>query len=165
MSRTYGWTGQIRQGLWKCKKCSHWNYYRTATLRIDSTCSRPQCDYRARVVLDRVPRAGGRPRQVSIHEYPSYRPPSTIRREQRDRNRFERRNREVVETLDAKMDRGVFRTAGELQDAFDERDLERHGGIFRFRARPERPRHPIHGNSRLEMTRVRGTNEGEDESE
>lgn len=38
MAKNYGWTGRVRHGLWRCKKCEHWNYYRTHTLRIDSSC-------------------------------------------------------------------------------------------------------------------------------
>lgn len=153
MSKNYGWTGSIRHGLWRCKKCKHWNYYRTATLRIDSHCRAQGCDYRARVVLDRTPRSGGRPRQVQINEYPSYRPPSSIKIEQRERNTYTRRHREQAERMKLKMDRGVFHTATEIQEAMDAVDLDRHGGTFRMEARPGLKRHPDLGYSRWKFIR------------
>ena len=97
-----------------------------------------------------------------IHEYPSYRPPRTIRREQKERNRWERRSREMWERMDAKLDRGTFHSGSKIQLAFDERDLKRHGGVFRFRARPDLKRHPDFGGSRLEYERA---DKEEDESE
>ena len=157
MAKNYGWTGRVRHGLWRCKKCEHWNYYRTHTLRIDSSCYAQGCDYRARVVLDREDRRGGRPRQVVIREYPHYRPPETVKIEQRMRNTYARRHREIREHLEAGMDRGTFNTGAELQTAIDERDLARHGARFRLRARTDLKRHPSLGDSRLEMQRPDGT--------
>lgn len=129
----YGWTGRVRHGLYKCK-CGHWNYYRTITERIDKRCNAQGCAYRARVVLDRTngSRRGGRPRTVTVHEYPAYRPPKSIKSEQRERNRFDRQKREQSERMDLRLDRGVFHTAGEIQAAQDAVDVERHGGIFRL---------------------------------
>jgi len=148
MMTHYGWTGNLRHGLWRCG-CEHWNYYRTLTLRIDSYCNAQGCSYRARVVLDRQGRKGGRPRQVIIHEYPNYRPATSIRIEQKERNRYRRQNREQGERMALKMDRGVFHSAKELQTAQDNADLERHGGIFRLVARPDLKRHPETGDSRI----------------
>ena len=165
MAKDYGWTGRVRHGLWECK-CGHWNYYRTITLRIDSVCNNQGCDYRARVVLDREDRKGGRPRQVRVREYPAYRPPATVKIEQRQRNRYARRNREQAERIELKQDRGVFLTASELQELQDAADLERHGGIFRLRARPELKRHPDLGESRLDLIRPlskKGANNGEND--
>ena len=165
MSRDYGWTGSIRHGLWRCK-CRHWNYYRTGTLRIDSRCRSQGCEYRARVVLDRTPRRGGRERQVLVHQYPSYRPPRSIKSEQRERNRFNRRNRELHERMKLPElgDRGVFHTAAALQAAQDEDDLQRTGGTWRFRARPDLKRHPEHGGSRLER-QEQGANNDENDAQ
>ena len=126
MSR-YGWTGRIRHGLYRCK-CGHWNYYRTATERIDKRCNAQGCDYRARVVLDRTPRRGGRLRTVEVREYPPHRPPTTIKSEQRARNRHARQRREQGERMDLRIDRGVFHTASEIQAAQDAADVDRHGG-------------------------------------
>ncbi|HIB69262.1 MAG TPA: hypothetical protein EYO33_30310 [Phycisphaerales bacterium] len=157
MSRHYGWTGRVRHGLWKCKRCEHWNYYRTHTLRIDSRCRGQGCEYRARVVLDREDRKGGRLRQVIVTEYPHYRPPETVKIEQRMRNTYARRHREIAEHLEAGFDRGTFTTATDLQKAVDVRDLARHGVLFRLRAREDLKRHPSLGQSRLEMQREDGT--------
>jgi len=157
MSKDYGWTGSIRHGLWRCK-CRHWNYYRTATLRIDCRCRAQGCEYRARVVLDRTPRRGGRPRQVVVHEYPSYRPPRSIKIEQRQRNIFSRRNREMWERMRTPElgDRGVFHTAAEVQAAQDAADIKRHGGTFRLESGTGRTalhgRHPELGESRMKLT-------------
>jgi len=152
MTRSYGWTGQLRHGLWECK-CGHWNYYRTITLRIDSNCNAQGCSYRARVVLDRSERSGGRPRQVIVKEYPHYRPPRTVKQEQYARNVHRRRSREIGERLAIKKDRGVFMTAGDLQEAQDRADLERHGGVFRLEHRPDLKRHPDLGGSRMKLIR------------
>jgi hypothetical protein len=157
MAKDYGWTGRVRHGLWQCKTCGHWNYYRTHTLRLDSKCYAQGCTYRARVVLDREDRKGGRPRQVVVKEYPHYRPPATVKTEQRMRNTYRRRHREIREHLEAGFDRGTFTTAAELQDAIDDADVERHGVRFRLRARPDLKRHPSLGGSRLEMQRPDGT--------
>jgi len=157
MSKNYGWTGEVRHGLWRCV-CKHWNYYRTGTIRIDSRCRAQGCNYRARVVLDRSRQRGGRPRQVVVHEYPSYRPPRSIKSEQRERNRFSRRNREMHERMRTPElgDRGVFHTASEIQAAQDAADLKRHGGTFRLedgKGRTARHgRHPELGDSRMKLT-------------
>lgn len=156
MAKDYGWTGRVRHGLWRCG-CGHWNYYRIHTIRIDSRCRAQGCTYRARVVLDREDRKGGRPRQVVIREYPAYRPPSTVKTEQRERNTYARRHREIREHLEAGFDRGTFHTASTLQDAIDEKDLARHGARFRLRPRHDLKRHPHWGESRLEMQREDGT--------
>lgn len=161
MAKNYGWTGMLRHGLWKCG-CGHWNYYRTVTLRIDSHCNNQGCSYRARVVLDREERKGGRPRQVVVHEYPNYRPPRTVKQEQRERNRWERRGRELFERMDIKKDRGVFMKASELQDAQDVRDLKISGGIWRLKARPDLKRHPSLGDSRLTLNK-KGANNSEND--
>lgn len=150
MAKHYGWTGQLRHGLWKCARCNHWNYYRTHSIRIDSRCYAQGCDYRARVVLDREDRKGGRPRQVVVKEYPSYRPPSTVKQEQRARNIWQRRNHEQATRMGLKLDLGVFHKASEIQAAIDEADLDRHGRIFRLVAHPEWKRHPFLGQSRLD---------------
>lgn len=163
MARDYGWTGAIKHGLWRCK-CDHWNYYRTATLRIDSFCKNQGCGYRARVVLERVPRRGGRPRQVIIYEYPAYRPPRTIKQEQRERNRYNRRNREMHERMATPEmgDRGTFHTAREIQAAQDTADIERHGGTFRLEPHPNGIRHPVTGDSRTRLNRKRANNDEND---
>ena len=152
MAKHYGWTGLLRHGLWRCG-CGHFNYFRTSTLRIDSRCNAQGCCYRARVVLDREDRKGGRPRQVVVQEYPSYRPPSTIKTEQRQRNRHSRRGREIYERREIKKDRGVFMPASELQEAQDKADLERSGGVWRLAVRPDLKRHPFLGDSRLTLIR------------
>ena len=126
MSKNYGWTGQLRHGLWKCARCNHWNYYRTHSIRIDSRCYAQGCEYRARVVLDREDRKGGRPRQVVVKEYPAYRPPSTVKQEQRARNIWQRRNHEQATRMGLKLDLGVFHKASTIQQAIDEADLDRH---------------------------------------
>jgi len=153
MAKDYGWTGLLRHGLWSCCKCKHWNYYRTVTLRIDSNCNSQGCDYRARIVLDRSERKGGRPRQCIVKEYPAYRPPGTVKSEQRERNRHSRRERELFERMEIKTDRGVFMTGTDLQEAQDKADLKRHGGVFRLKGRPEWKRHPHTGGSRVELIR------------
>jgi len=133
----YGWTGRLRHGLWLCK-CDHWNYYRTLTLRIDAYCHRQGCGYRARVVLDRQHRKGGRDRKVVVNEYPNYRPAASIRIEQKERNRYQRQKLEQSERMLLKLDRGEFHTAKVLQEAIDEAERERHGVIFRLKLRKNR---------------------------
>ena len=160
MSR-YGWTGRIRHGLYRCK-CGHWNYYRTATERIDKRCNAQGCDYRARVVLDRTPRRGGRLRTADVREYPPHRPPITIKSEQKARNRHARQAREQRERMDMRIDRGVFHTAAEIQDAQDAVDRERHGGTFRLIDRRDLKRHPFLGDSRLELNRERANSSEND---
>ena len=158
MSRTYGWTGRIRHGIWLCPKCEHHNYYRTATIRLDSLCRAQGCTYRARVVLDRVDnemgvRGRGRPRQVIIREYPPRRPPATIRREVKARNQYRRREYERRKAAAMQLDLTAFQTASDIQDAQDAHDLKRHGSTFRLIARPDLKRHPFTGGSRMQPTR------------
>lgn len=162
MTRTYGWTGRIRHGIWLCPKCDHHNYYRTATLRLDSKCRAQGCEYRARVVLDRVVRAGGRPRQVVIRDYPPHRPPASIQREVRSRNMFRRREAERRKSAAMQLDLTTFQTASDIQDAQDAHDLKRHGSTFRLVARPDLLRHPFLGRSRMQPTRQPRSQEEEE---
>jgi len=158
------WTGRLRHGLWQCNRCLFWWYWRTASTRLDSTCRK--CTYRARCVLDRRG-AGGRHRQIRITEYPAYRPPATIRIEQKRRNLITRaghRNRQVDEHTGLNLD--AFTNAGDRQRAKDEHDIARHGCIFRLEPRPmghggERWRDPHDdglGDSRWRLIKV-GTRE------
>jgi len=174
MSKNYGWTGQIRHGLWRCRSCQHWNYFRTATLRLDGSCRAQGCSYRARAVLDRAPRRGGRLRQIEILEYPAYRPPATIRQELRNRNRFERERRAAIDREEHPgIEAGRFNTAGEILAARDRHDLARHGGIFRLEPNPiadpetgERWIRPHTGTSRIRFIRdPKEIEEGGDEAE
>lgn len=170
MSRSYGWTGRIRHGIWLCPKCSHHNYYRTATIRLDAHCRAQGCEYRARVVLDRLDdkmgvKSRGRPRQVIIREYPPHRPPDTIRQEVRARNQFQRRQYERRKAAGLQLDLTTFQKASDLQNAQDNHDLKRHGTTFRLVARPDLKRHPFTGNSRMQPTRrkdPRGSNQEEE---
>ena len=162
MSRTYGWTGRIRQGLWQCPKCQHHNYYRTGTLRLDSVCRSQGCRYRARVVLDRVDdefgiRARGRPRQVVVREYPAYRPPHTIQAEQRERNSYARRQRQRSRSATLQLDLNTFQTGSDILAAIDANDLKIHGTTFRLVARHDlKGHHPNTGASRMQPTRRLG---------
>ncbi len=76
----------MRHGLWKCNRCGfHWYWsVRDHTAKLDRKC--PKDRHRIQAVLDRKPGNRGRPRTDGILEYPSYRPPETIYREQKKRN-------------------------------------------------------------------------------
>lgn len=76
-----------RHGLWCCRVCEfHWYWsLDEATLKLDRKC--PKDGHRIQATLDRRPGNRGRPRTDPILEYPSYRPESTIRTEQKARNR------------------------------------------------------------------------------
>jgi len=80
-------------------------------------------------------------------------PPSTVKTEQRERNRHARRGREQYERRDIKKDRGVFMSASDLQEAQDKVDLVRCGGVWRLAVRPDLKRHPFLGESRLTLIR------------
>jgi len=124
------WVGRLRHGLWQCNRCLFWWYWRTGSTRLDSSCRK--CGYRARCVLDRRLK-GGRRRQIRITEYPAYRPPATIRIEQKRRNLITRAGiKRNVEADHADINLDVFTTAGDRLRAKDQRDIERHGCIFRF---------------------------------
>lgn len=76
-----------RHGLWCCRGCGfHWYWsVDELTLKLDRKC--PKDGHRIQATLDRRPGNRGRPRTDPIIEYPSYRPESTIRSEQKARNR------------------------------------------------------------------------------
>lgn len=161
MTRSYGWTGRLRHGLWQCPKCHHHNYFRTATIRLDSICRAQGCSYRARCVLDRLDdefgiRSRGRPRQVIIREYPPHRPPSTIQTEMRERNSFARRMKGRMRSAELKLDLSKFQKGSTILKAIDEADIERHGTTFRLIARPDLKLHPYTGVSRMQPTRKLG---------
>jgi len=91
-------------------------------------------------VLDRLGK-GGRRRQIRITEYPAYRPPATIRIEQKRRNQITRgaaRRWQEAEHPDTNLD--AFTTAGDRQRAKDTHDIARHGCIFRLEPQAEHPR-------------------------
>lgn len=112
-------------------------------------------------MLDRSNRRGGRLRQIEIREYPAYRPPHSIRLEQRNRNRFARERRVARDHAELPgLEPGRFNTAGEILEAQDRHDLARHGGIFRLEPNPvadprtgERWIRPVTGTSRIRFIR------------
>ena len=76
-----------RHGLWCCRRCGfHW-YWSVGdqTVKLDRKC--PKDGHRIQATLDRRPGNRGRPRTDPILEYPTYRPPATIRKEAKARNR------------------------------------------------------------------------------
>ena len=76
----------MRKGIWRCSRCEFWWYWSTnrGVERLDRKCRK--CNHRVQAKLDRRPGNRGRHRTDMIHEYPAYRPDSTIMSELRARN-------------------------------------------------------------------------------